>query len=123
MEIRVLFTSRSAPIRALPAGSLAVLLTLGAGALPTTAHAYWHGGVFFGFPPVVVGPPVYYPPPVVYAAPPMVYAPPPVVYDPGPPAARSCYAGAYVCPLDRPTPPGGPCSCPTETGRASGNAR
>ncbi|MBD0274570.1 MAG: hypothetical protein ICV73_21895 [Acetobacteraceae bacterium] len=30
------------------------------------------------------------------------------------------YAGAYVCPADRPGPAGAPCSCPTNTGRARG---
>ena len=89
-------------------------------------------GFGFGFP--VFGP--YYPfyaPPVVVAPPPVVYAQPPVAYGygygapvpyaytpPGYAAAPRCFAGAYICPLDRPGVVGGPCSCPTNTGRAPG---
>ena len=77
-------------------------------------HWGWGPGVYFGiFPPVVVGPPVYYGPPAYYG-PPGYYAPPPR------PAGDACYAGAYVCPLDRPGPAGAPCSCPTNSGRAGG---
>ncbi len=106
-------------------GLLASVLALGAAGMPTAAEAYWRGGVVFGFPPIVVGPPVYYaPPPVVYAPPPVVYDPGPAVYDPGPaPAPGACHAGAFVCPLEQATPPGGACSCPTNTGRAYGHAR
>ena len=86
----------------------AMLLALGAAALSTTAHA--DGGV------VVIGPPALIRPPVVYAS-------PPVVYQLAPAPARSCYAGAYVCPLTRTTPSGGKCSCPSNDGRrASGRA-
>lgn len=35
----------------------------------------------------------------------------------GPEAARSCQAGAYVCPLVRETPPGGACACPGHNGQ------
>jgi hypothetical protein len=113
-----------------------MLLALATAAMlaPVAAHAQWHrGGVFFGFaPPIVVGPPVYYaPPPVYYAPPPAYYAAPgypppgypPAGYPPAgyPPTASeagaSCYAGAYVCPLERPGPPNTQCSCPTRDGR------
>ncbi len=63
------------------------------------------------------GPPIVYAPPIIYSSPPVVYAPPP-----GYAAAPSgrCFAAAYVCPVGRPKPVGAPCSCPTNTGRASG---
>ena len=101
----------------------AMAFAAGLALLPGTAQAWWRGpGLFFYGPPIVVGPPVIYAPP-----PPVVYAPPPpVVYDPAPayaPAGQACYAAAYVCPLDQPTPAGGPCSCPTNNGRAYGRAR
>lgn len=68
------------------------------------------------------GPRVYFGPPVFLAPP--VYAPPPVYYEARPyPAAQTCYAGAYICPLDQPAPVGGHCACPTHTGRAFGTAR
>ena len=120
--------------------SVAVLLAVGAAAtlVPAPAAlAWWRGGVFFGFPPIL--PYFYAPPPVVYAPPPIVYAPPPGYGAPPPgyygapppppagsgaPPRRSagpaCHAGAYVCPLETPAPAGSPCSCPTNTGRAAG---
>jgi hypothetical protein len=88
----------------------------------TPAHAWyhggwgWRGGIYIAPPPVFVGPPV------VYASPPIVYAPPPPVYYSAP-AGQACYAGAYVCPLERATPVGAGCSCPTNTGRAFGQTR
>jgi hypothetical protein len=97
--------------------AFALLLVGAALAAPSPAHAWWRGGFFIGFPPVYVGPPpaYYYPPPYYYAP------PPPVVYEqPAPAAGQSCYAGAYVCPLNAPSPVGGPCSCPTNTGRTGG---
>jgi len=59
--------------------------------------------------------PFYYPPPVYYAPPPVFYAPP-QIYVPGPAVARTgpgqaCYAGPYVCPMDRPVAPGAGCFC------------
>jgi hypothetical protein len=101
------------------------VIVLAAGALlalpPSVAQARVFFGVGFGFPlyapfypyygpRVVYAPPYYYPPPVVYAAPPTYAAVP----------AGRCFAGAYVCPLDRPGPVGAPCSCPTNTGRTAG---
>ncbi len=41
-------------LKALAAAILASILVL-----PSAAHAFWRGGVFFGFPLVVVGPPVH----------------------------------------------------------------
>ncbi len=97
------------------------------------AHAWWRGGVVFApipffAPPPVVYPPYYYPP--AYYPPP----PPPAAYtaDPGyapngvpgeVAGGRACYAGGYVCPLNQPVPPGGACSCPTNSGgRIGGRA-
>ncbi len=122
----------------------ASLATLAAAlAAPPHAHAWWRGGVFFGFPPIApfyyAPPPVFYPPPpVIYAPPPAAYAPPPAYATPpayaAPPgyavpppsttpqdaAGPVCRAGLYVCPLDAPAAVGSPCSCPTNTGRAAG---
>ncbi len=106
---------------------LALTILVGFGPA-TPVAAWWHGGVFIGgyVPPVVVGPPVVYaPPPPVYGYP--YYPPPAVAYPPSapPPATASgtCYAGAYVCPLDRPPTPDGSCSCPTgyDGGRVYGH--
>jgi hypothetical protein len=96
----------------------AAILGIAALALPSPAHAYY----FYG-PRVVVGFPFFVPPPV-YVAPPVVYAPRPVYVAPAPAyTSARCYAGAYVCPLDHPTPVGAGCSCPTNGGRAYGDAR
>jgi hypothetical protein len=115
-------------------------------------HGGWHGGwgfggVVIGVPPVVLAPPavvvappavvVAPPPPVYYAAPPVAYyAPAPaVVATPAPAVAvtaaptyasasgQSCYAGAYVCPLEHATPIGANCSCPANEGRVHGQVR
>jgi hypothetical protein len=64
--------------------------------------------------------PGYYPGPYYY--PPPYYPPPPVVYAPPPPqtysqapvpsgGGQACYAGPYVCPMDRPVASGGSCYC------------
>ncbi len=58
------------------------------------------------------------PPPYYYGSPPPYYDPPPAYYG-GPPTATACFAGPYVCPLNRPAYPGQPCSCPTESGKAA----
>ncbi len=105
-------------------------------------------GLGFGFaPPAYYGPPAYYPPPV-YSAPPVYYAPPPPTYyysQPAPEGADSsageappavaapapygtqsgslCYAGPYVCPLDRAQPAGSDCSCPGSAGSGRVNGR
>ena len=113
--------------------SLLAAATLGAAllpiALPSTAHAWWRGGGFFigvPFPPVVIAPPVYAPP--VYAPPPVVYAPQQDYYAQSPgyaapaPYGQSCYAGPYVCPLQRSVPAGTNCSCPGNAGRVFGRS-
>ena len=101
-------------------GTTAAVLAVAALAMPSPAHAYR----FFYGPRVFVGVPFFAPP--VYVAPPPVYvAPPaPVYVTPAPVYSGSrCYAGPYVCPLDHPTPVGAGCSCPTNGGRAYGDAR
>lgn len=94
--------------------ALIAAVALGGMVAPQPAHAWWRGGVGFGFAPFAPYPyryPYYYPPPVVYA-------PPPYAVSPG---GQSCYAGPYVCPLAVASPLGAPCSCPTEyNGRAGG---
>jgi len=77
---------------------------------PALAWRYYRGPEVFFAPPLYVAPPVYAPPPVYYA--PRRY-----------PSAQTCYAGAYICPLDQPVPVGGTCSCPTNNGRAFGSAQ
>lgn len=79
-----------------------------------------HARVFIGFGFPFYGP-AYYPPPVYYPPPPVYYAPPPVYYTPpvqtysqvpapsGP--GQTCYAGPYVCPMERPTVTGASCYC------------
>ena len=102
------------------------------------------GGVLIGLTPgqaqarvfVGIGIPFYgpgfYPPPVYYPPPPVYYTPPPVVYTPPPqnysspqpyersgePGGQSCYAGPYVCPMDRPVATGGGCYCPGNGGQS-----
>jgi hypothetical protein len=53
----------------------------------------------FGF-PFYIGSPAYYPPPIYY---------PPPAPRPAAPSGQSCYAGAYVCPMDRPVASGSAC--------------
>ena len=101
-------------------GTAIVVFAVGAILVPHQAEAWWRGGGggFYYGPPVFVGPPVIYVPGPVYGPAP-VYAPPQQYA----PAGQACYAGAYVCPLDRPTQSGAPCSCPTNQGRAYGRAQ
>jgi hypothetical protein len=80
---------------------------------------------WFGFGGPVFAPGFFVGPPVVYAPPPVFFAQPPVFFlDPAansaPPPPHRCFAGAFICPLDRPGPVGAPCSCPTNTTRAAG---
>jgi len=84
-------------------------------AKPAAAHGRF--GVFFGFAPVVVGPPVYYYPPPVYYYPPAYYAPAPAATSAAP-AGFTCVATPYVCPLTVIHPVGGPCECPAYGGAA-----
>jgi hypothetical protein len=110
---------------------LVLLVAAGAMLLPVAARAYWRGGVFFGFPAIAVAPPpaYYYPPPAYYYPPPAyavpapVYAAPPVASSGPPPLAQACYAGPWVCPVDRGTPAGNACSCAGSGGPVWGQAR
>ena len=111
---------------------VALLAVVVATLLPVAAQAYWRGGMFFAFPPVYMPPPpAYYYSPPVYVAPPHYVAPPVYSYQAPsyggyggpPPAAGACYAGPWVCPLDRPTPVGNACSCTGNGGRSWGRAR
>jgi hypothetical protein len=86
----------------------------GLAARPASARVFVGIGIpFYG--PGFYGPgfypgPYYYPPPAY--APPPVYAPPPQAYAPPPGGpGQQCYAGAYVCPMDRPVAAGGGCYC------------
>ena len=119
----------------------ALLAVIGAGSLLLhplhSAHAYGFVRFGFGFPVVAPFYPFYGPQPfysprpfygpgVIYAPPPVIYASPPVAYTQPPPyravSSGRCYAGAYVCPLRHPLTVGSPCSCPTNTARAAGQA-
>jgi len=112
---------------------LVVAVLCGGIMAPAAAYAWgrggwgWGGGgVYFGFaPPVYIGPPaVYVGPPVVYAPPPGYgYGAPPPGYGAPAPSGPACYAGAYVCPLDKAGPPGAPCTCPANNGRVGGMIR
>ncbi len=123
-----------------PLKALAVAAVIGGAAFAATpAQAWWHGGVFIGLPPVVVGaapypyyyppyyyPPAYYPPayypPYPYAYPPASAGAPaqPQAHGNGAPTAdggkvaygASCYAGFYHCAAPAYTPIGETCSCP-----------
>jgi hypothetical protein len=106
-------------MRKLLIGATAMAVAAGITLLPGAANAWWRHG-FYGPGVVFIGPPIYAPPPIYYG-PPVIYAPPPVYAAPM--AGSTCYAGAYICPLDQPAPMGGECSCPTNQGRAYGRAR
>jgi hypothetical protein len=74
------------------------------------------GVPFYGYGPGFYPAPYYYPPPVYYPPPPIYYTPPPPqVYTPAPAAqpgtGQACYAGPYMCPMDRPVAPGASCYC------------
>ena len=112
----------------------ALAVVAGAALTPAPAKAWFRGGVFFGFPPVVIGPPVvayppayYYPPPYYapgYYGPPAYAPPPPVSYAPPPaapapqmsqadaPLGTTCYAGVYVCRAPAQAHVDSGCSCP-----------
>jgi len=92
-----------------------VAALLGLVAAPMPAYSgVWVGFGFplFGPPPVYYPPLVYYYPPPAYAPPPY-YPPPPATYAPAPPSGtgQSCYAQAYVCPMDNPVASGAACYC------------
>ena len=104
---------------------------LAASPLLLSPSAEARGGVFLGFgvgvpvyPAYPYYPPGYYPPayypPTVYPAYPGYAAPYPVAppaYVAPRPAGQACYAGAYVCPMDRPVAAGDACSCPAQGGQ------
>jgi hypothetical protein len=118
----------SLPMQSLRRATVAIALCatfVGLAASPAHARVFIGVGIpFYGpgfYPaPYYYPPPAYYPPPVVYAppqnfAPPQSYVPPPG-YSPGPAMAQNgggqaCYAGPYVCPMDRPVATGGSCYC------------
>ena len=83
------------------------------------AKAYGFVGFGFGFPVFAPFVPFYpfYGPQVIVAQSPVIYTQPPP-YNPAP--TGRCYAGAYVCPIQRPATVGSPCSCPTNRARAPG---
>lgn len=111
--------------RFLPA-VLALLLGAGVLGAASPAQAWWaRGGYgYHGYYSHGYYGPGYYGPGIVIG-PPVIYAPPPVYYAPTPQlAGGGCYAGAYVCPLDQPTPAGASCSCPVNGNtRVFGSAR
>jgi hypothetical protein len=86
---------------------------------PAQARVFVGIGIpFYG--PGFYPPPIYYPPPPVYYAPPAVYAPPPPAYSQAPAptsGGQACYAGPYVCPMDRPVASGSNCYCPGNGGQ------
>lgn len=116
-----------------------ILLALSFCMLASSAWAgriYWGVGVgvplyppYYYRPPVYVAPPVYLAPlvyaPPAYVAPPAVYAlPPTMLVPPGfhapvarEAAAQSCDAGAYRCPMERPSAPGNACYCAGNNGQ------
>ena len=122
---------------------LAMAVFAGWTSLPAQARVSF--GVGIGIPlygPGYYPPPIYYPPPppIYYAPPPPIYYPlPPVYYTPPPPvyytppqqsyvpppagavtgsgAGQACYAGAYVCPMDRPVATGAGCYCSGNSGQ------
>lgn len=85
---------------------------------PAQARVFVGIGIPFygpGFypPPYYYPPPAYYPPPVY--APPQTYAPAQAAAPAG--AGQSCYAGAYVCPMEHPVASGGGCYCSGNDGQ------
>ncbi|MBW4092152.1 MAG: hypothetical protein HIU82_13740 [Proteobacteria bacterium] len=117
------------PIHSLPLAvrtGAAALLLAGLAAAPAQARVrvffgygapYWGGPGYYP-PPIYYPPPVYYPPPAYYPPPPPVVYAPPDSGAPGPiQPARSCNAGPYVCPLERPLPAGAQCWCRDNAGR------
>lgn len=105
------------------------LAGIGAGLIAFTGPSTAQARVFVGFgmplyfgPLVYAPPPVYYPPPTYYAPPPPVVYAPPSAYAPQYQSGQSCYAGAYVCPMDRPVTPDSGCYCTVNGARVWGRA-
>jgi len=88
---------------------------LGLAASPAQARVFIGIGVPFfgpGYYPGYYPAPYYYPPPVYYAPPPVAYSPPAQNYSQAPTGGgQACYAGPYVCPMDRPVASGASCYC------------
>ncbi|HBK06236.1 MAG TPA: hypothetical protein DDZ81_10280 [Acetobacteraceae bacterium] len=102
----------------LTAGSALARVFVGIG-IPFYGPGYYPPPVYYPPPPAYFPPPVYYPPPPVYYPPPQTYTPAPAPRASG--AGQSCYAGPYVCPMDRPAPTGASCYCLGNAGqRVSG---
>ncbi|HEY8614019.1 MAG TPA: hypothetical protein VIL69_22390 [Roseomonas sp.] len=86
---------------------------------PAEAQVSFGIGIGPAYPvyPAYPYPYAYPPPPPAYYVPPYpAYAPPYPSYAPRP-AGQTCYAGAYICPLERPLPAGDACACPAQNGR------
>ncbi|MFC7735842.1 hypothetical protein ACFQX4_08255 [Roseomonas sp. GCM10028921] len=91
------------------------------------APAEARGGVSFGvgigtgypyYPAYPYDPfPYAYSVPVVPAVP--YVAPYPAYAPPARPLGQACYAGAYVCPLERAAPAGDACACPARGGQSA----
>lgn len=103
--------------RSISAGAATIAAVM---AMAAPADAAVFVGLGFGLPyygPAYIPPPIYYPPPAYYPPPPVYYTPPVQQrYAPAPMAeqssgGQSCYAGAYVCPMDRPVAAGSSCYC------------
>ncbi|WP_159349195.1 hypothetical protein [Roseomonas harenae] len=118
-------------VRMMVARRIALAAALLASPLILTAPADAHGGASFG---IGIGVPVYpaypaypaypyaygypvVPPPAYYAPPFPAYAPPPPAYSVPRPPGQTCYAGAYVCPLDRNLSAGDACGCLAPNGQ------
>ena len=81
---------------------------------------FWWPGVAFGLGlGAIAAAPYYYAPPYFYYSPPQTYyQPPPQGYSQAQGGGgQSCYAGAYVCPMDRPVATGANCYCPGNNGQ------
>nr|MCV4207259.1 hypothetical protein [Roseomonas sp. SXEYE001] len=108
---------------------LVLATALMASPLLLSGPAEARGGVSFGigigvpiYPAYPVYPaypyayPVPPPPPPYYIPPYPAYAPPPAYPVPRPPG-QTCYAGAFICPLDRNLSAGDACGCPAPNGQ------
>ncbi|WP_428492628.1 hypothetical protein [Rhodopila sp.] len=110
--------SRHAMLALAPCAAL-----LGLAAAPAHARVFVGIGIPFYGPgfvpaPYYYPPPAYYPPPTYYTPPPpVVYTPPQQTYNQPPPGGQTCYAGPYVCPMERPVATGASCYCPGNNGQ------
>jgi hypothetical protein len=110
--------------------ALAIAALLLAAGVPRPAAAWWRGGFYVPFPPVVVAPPVVpyaYPYGYPYAPPPGYYPPPAMAYvergqsqPVAAPAPLACHAPGTICAIEQPMAPGQRCYCTTQAGRSYG---